>query len=229
METQPSDINNIISEHILQHTSDLIFVKDKSSRYLASSHILAKFCGRKSRKQMAGLSDFDMPWERFSAQYHSVDKVVLQDNTINTIEPIYDVDNHFMNIYVKKTPIKDEDSKVIGLIGFGRLLQSHYIHDSISTLGSNYDQYNFSNSLQIVKTFPNLTVRESECLYYFIRGNTCKEVARYLGISSRTIEFHLENIKRKTNCVSKVKLIEYVMKESLLNLIPSSLLNKVTH
>lgn len=54
----------------------------------------------------------------------------------------------------------------------------------------------------------HLTIRESECLFYFALGYTIKEVARVLKISSRTVERHLENMKIKTDTQHKADLIK---------------------
>jgi DNA-binding CsgD family transcriptional regulator len=52
-----------------------------------------------------------------------------------------------------------------------------------------------------------LTKREQECLYYYIRGYTCKLVAKKLELSHRTVENYMENVKAKFDCHSKSELI----------------------
>lgn len=42
-----------------------------------------------------------------------------------------------------------------------------------------------------------LTAREIDCLYYYVSGLSSKESAKKVGISFRTVEKHLENIKLK--------------------------------
>ncbi len=54
----------------------------------------------------------------------------------------------------------------------------------------------------------NITPREMECLQLIIKGFSAKMVANKLFLSVRTIETHLDNIKRKLNCTSKEQLIE---------------------
>ena len=43
-----------------------------------------------------------------------------------------------------------------------------------------------------------LTPRESEILLLLMRGYTSKEVANSINISRRTVEFYLDNVKKKT-------------------------------
>lgn len=53
-----------------------------------------------------------------------------------------------------------------------------------------------------------LSFREMECLSYLARGYSAKEVAKILGVSSRTVEYHLQNIKLKTGLRYKSDIIK---------------------
>ncbi len=54
-----------------------------------------------------------------------------------------------------------------------------------------------------------LTIRELECLSYFTTGKTSKEIARLLDIAPRTVEAHLNNIRIKTDCQTKIELTHW--------------------
>jgi LuxR family transcriptional regulator, activator of conjugal transfer of Ti plasmids len=49
---------------------------------------------------------------------------------------------------------------------------------------------------------PHLSPRETACLQWIARGKTAWEVAEVIGISRRTVVFHLENAKRKLGAVT---------------------------
>ena len=55
-----------------------------------------------------------------------------------------------------------------------------------------------------------LTPREKLCLCYLLNGNVPKQIAASMNISSRTIEFHLENIRNKCRCKTTVQLISQI-------------------
>ncbi len=55
----------------------------------------------------------------------------------------------------------------------------------------------------------SLTLRELECLSYFTTGKTAKEIARILDVAPRTIEAHLNNIRVKTSCQTKIELTQW--------------------
>lgn len=50
---------------------------------------------------------------------------------------------------------------------------------------------------------PDLSERETECLYWTNLGKTAWEVGRILGLSTRTVNFHLQKSMRKLNAESK--------------------------
>lgn len=56
--------------------------------------------------------------------------------------------------------------------------------------------------------FGNLyfTQREFQCINYLVRGKTAGEIAIILNISKRTVETHIQNIKRKMNCFNQFRL-----------------------
>lgn len=64
--------------------------------------------------------------------------------------------------------------------------------------------------------------KEFEVLYYLIQGKTIKEIARLGNVSFRTIEFHMENLKKKAACHKKSQLIDLCLKSTLFH----SLLHK---
>lgn len=51
-----------------------------------------------------------------------------------------------------------------------------------------------------------LTKRESECLSYLLEGKSAKQTAGILNISVRTAEFHLDNIRQKAKCRTKLEI-----------------------
>jgi DNA-binding CsgD family transcriptional regulator len=52
-----------------------------------------------------------------------------------------------------------------------------------------------------------LSRKEAECLFHFSKGRSTKETAKLMNASPRTIETHIENIKRKTGCSRRSDLL----------------------
>ena len=52
----------------------------------------------------------------------------------------------------------------------------------------------------------DLTQREQEVLFYYLRGYTAKEIAREMNISHRTIESYIAKVLEKTGSTCKAEL-----------------------
>ncbi len=61
--------------------------------------------------------------------------------------------------------------------------------------------------LKSVPTHEPLTSRESEVLQLVRRGMANKEIARRLGLSEKTIKFHVSNVLAKAHMASRAQLI----------------------
>lgn len=55
----------------------------------------------------------------------------------------------------------------------------------------------------------NLSERERECLFWVSEGKTSWEVAKILGITERTVNFHLNSAIRKTGCRNRYQTIAH--------------------
>jgi len=50
-----------------------------------------------------------------------------------------------------------------------------------------------------------LTARESEIIRWTADGKTAEEVAAILGVSDRTVTFHIQNVLGKLNSTNKIQ------------------------
>ncbi len=87
---------------------------------------------------------------------------------------------------------------------------------------------NIEFSYLLLNSYPglNLTIREAEFFYYFIRGKTAKETAALLCISNRTVEAYQNRIKEKLEITNIRHAIELAVSLDLYHLIPLSLIKK---
>lgn len=61
-----------------------------------------------------------------------------------------------------------------------------------------------------------LTLRETECLAWAARGKTMADTAQILGITRRTIEFHLDNAKVKLDALTVSQAVAEAIRRDLL-------------
>lgn len=63
----------------------------------------------------------------------------------------------------------------------------------------------------------DLTQREQQCLLHALKGLTAKRIAKLINISHRTVETHLENIRRKYGCSNKLELLAKILSQQVNN------------
>ena len=66
-------------------------------------------------------------------------------------------------------------------------------------------------------TQPKLSERELECLEWVSFGKTSWETAMILGVSERTINFHLLNACRKLNVYGRQAAVALALRQNLLH------------
>ncbi|WP_042013370.1 helix-turn-helix transcriptional regulator [Aeromonas fluvialis] len=74
--------------------------------------------------------------------------------------------------------------------------------------------YIFNSALQLIKSRPDmmkylteLSDREKECLFWASEGKTSWEIATILGITERTVNFHLTQVTNKTDSKNRSQAI----------------------
>jgi len=67
-----------------------------------------------------------------------------------------------------------------------------------------------------VPSVERLTAREREVLGLLVRGNTNRQLAAVLGLSTRTVESHRANLMAKLGLASRVELVGYAAARGLL-------------
>ncbi len=83
--------------------------------------------------------------------------------------------------------------------------------------GSNGDRQQFLNEINSAensflinksRSLINLTPRESECISIYMQNRTIKEIGKFLNLSPRTVERHIENVKKKLGVNYKSQLVD---------------------
>lgn len=62
-----------------------------------------------------------------------------------------------------------------------------------------------------------LSQKETEIAAYYVQGISAKHIAKNLDCSSRTVEWHIENIKRKLKCSSKTYLCDLLGRNPIIS------------
>lgn len=61
----------------------------------------------------------------------------------------------------------------------------------------------------------NLTKRELQCIHYLVKGASAKDIAFTLGLSYRTVEIYIQNIKDKLNVRKTAEIIALALTDGI--------------
>jgi len=96
--------------------------------------------------------------------------------------------------------VKELILPVVDKLKHGRL---NNMQEHVDILESNLNQITSSFSSKMTSKHLNLSHQELRVSNYILHGKTTKEIAEMMGLSSRTIDFHRSNIRKKLGLTSK--------------------------
>ena len=209
--------------------------KNKDFVIIYANQEYSKFVGASHPSEIIGKTDFDMPHDTVNCAglFRAQDVKVMETRKSIRILDIHPYTSLKLNAYiVTKSPLQDIEGEIIGTILHAENINSLNYFE-IGTLLANlsttiqndrfYDQLNFS--LNYTANSIKLTKRQSEVLFFLLRGKTVKQIAQILDISFRTIDQYLKELRLKFNVDTKYELIDKAILHGFLSTIPESLFN----
>lgn len=114
------DITGSLLESILESTADLIFVKDTQGRYVSLNSKTAAFFG-KSKAEVIGKKDTDFFSPKIVAKLVEIDRRVIHSGMEETVEELVeDIDGNFQTYLTIKSPWRNREGNIIGVVGVAR-------------------------------------------------------------------------------------------------------------
>jgi diguanylate cyclase (GGDEF)-like protein/PAS domain S-box-containing protein len=105
---------------ILDNSPYLTWLKDTEGRYIKINDKYLKYCGKRNTEQVIGKTDFDLWPAVFAEKYQADDiKVMAQRQQMRFEEAVPD-GGSLRWVETFKTPVVDENGKVLGTTGFAR-------------------------------------------------------------------------------------------------------------
>ncbi|CDZ78385.1 DNA-binding transcriptional activator UhpA [Legionella massiliensis] len=215
----------IIDFELLNMIPGAIGFKDKNSVYLGGNQLLASTMGFAKPQDIVGMKDTDIKSEMvvFADKFVKEDKEVMLTGERQHIDIGRYNDGLLRATLSTKKVILAANQAIIGT-AFSRVeLKSSILKKLLDkslnikfplyyTIARQYGEY-------------NLNKRETESLFYLMRGYTAKEIAQRLGLSPKTIEYHIEQLKNKLGCSKKSELVEKSIDLGFLYNIPTAILS----
>lgn len=208
---------------------------DRNSKFLAANNAAIQWTGFKSPDSMIGETYENMHCKAAEQHQNFVnqDKIVLSSNYQIKILGLYCYhDTGWKIVLAEKYPLRNVDGDIIALITYATDLTLSNIIDLNKFLSLTYEaqvgepqikfqQKGFIVNKDLLKF--NLTQRQSETLFFLLRGKSAKEISKILQLSPRTIEMYFEQLKFIFHCQSKSELIDKAINHGYFNNLPESL------
>jgi DNA-binding CsgD family transcriptional regulator len=198
--------------------------KDSDFSFVNCDDGFLKYSGIKDKKQILGLTDHDLAWVVYADKYRKHDEDALKGNCYSALVPLCDHKGNKFAFINKKIPRMNDKQKIAGIISHAieinnpEIFKLIHLLDKFSTVKLD-KSYFFDKQHSSIE----LTEREGQCLFYLIKGKTSKMTANILGISYRTVELYIVNLKIKFNVNNKSELIDKAIAEGFVDIIPGDL------
>ncbi len=101
---------------LLENLPQKIFFKDNNSIYISCNKIFARDLNIRPG-EIAGKTDFDFFPKNLAEKYKADDKRIMESGKIEDIEEVYIQDGQKLFVHTVKTPLKDKDGNIIGILG----------------------------------------------------------------------------------------------------------------
>ncbi|WP_053997928.1 putative bifunctional diguanylate cyclase/phosphodiesterase [Ahrensia marina] len=104
---------------IINQISDLVYAKDTDGYFLVGSDALARYYGLESAQELIGKTIFDVRGAAEAKRITAREQAIMAggDSLINMEEELIDTNGVSKWIQISKVAMKDENGKIIGLIG----------------------------------------------------------------------------------------------------------------
>lgn len=192
-------------------------VVDTESRYLYYNQAYAVLVGvaDKPMDYLIGktVADMHCAAARCASLFWEEDALVKRSKKmVRVLNSIQMADGLWKVLQIDKQPIINDEGEVEAII-FNLIDQSanHILDLALSISKSNKPSQPIPNGILInISNIPekiDLKPKESECLFYLIRGFSYKEIASIQKISYRTVVDHIERLKFKFKASTTEDLI----------------------
>ena len=193
-------------EQFIQQLPGLTVILDRDSKILCSNNYTAKMLGFNSESSLLGCDAHDLrcPAVENADEYIQQDQYVITNRChLMMLDVHVYADNQQKILLTKKVPLMI-NGEVHGTICHCTELMTTTMKSIADILIDSDSQYysrkqsgERSYSIANISGNCDLTPRELDCIFYLIRGRSLRQTSKLLGISARTVETHVNNIKLK--------------------------------
>lgn len=193
-------------------------IRDNQSRFIYSNARHHKLLGLSDKYNLEGRLDGELPspTAAFQVEFQAHDrKVELSQERVTSVE-IHEWDglSYLKPNFCDKYPLIDECGVSQGVIFHVRPVEDIIL--------SRLTKIKIPTSLIFTPPSKLFTKREWEVLFYILHSFSCKDIARKIHLSSRTVSNIIQNIYRKAGVSNKQQIVDYCYENKINNYVPQS-------
>ncbi|MCB0166929.1 MAG: PAS domain S-box protein, partial [Anaerolineae bacterium] len=112
---------------LIDSLPDAIYFKDTRSRFIIGNQAVARLMGAHYGEELVGKTDFDFYPQDIAVNYYTDEQAVVESGQpiVAKVEPVINPLGERRWLSTTKLPLRDQDGKVIGLVGIGRDITQH--------------------------------------------------------------------------------------------------------
>ena len=216
---------------VLNHMPCPMAIKTADSIYVGVNQVMASLGGFADQSQLIGKRDFELNCP--AAEMHDIfvsqdQQALAEEQPLKSIDFCVYSDHQVHVCFTTKKKIIDRKNRQLVLFAIMNFSLDQ-IRSKFQKVNMDFSEFDFARekvSFNLCKTFPRttLSVRESECFYFLLRGYSAAQTASALGLTSkRTVEEYIDRVKLKLHCNTKQALFAYGFENGLTSYIPESL------
>ncbi|MGJ3448828.1 LuxR C-terminal-related transcriptional regulator [Enterobacter sp. PTB] len=207
------NIEVFLSNPLIMIDCGIILVKDVEHRFIATNVVFSRLAGKKT-ESIIGLNDFDMPWADSAGIYVNHEKDILRGDNYSVVEPLNGTTP--VNLITTKKVIYDAAGKPAGTIA------------TAVEIPQNINFFNLAGKSESIKVCNygekyNLTAMESKIMYFLLKGLKRAAISESAGVSLKSVDFHLMNLKKKFRAESTKELVSLAYQKGYQDILPFTL------
>lgn len=210
-------------------------LKNRDSKFVDGNEFSRKFLGYKNRERMVGSDDYHVPSKlaELADTFVHQDKEILSGSMccMDFITHGPSSNGDMVTLLGKKRAVSCPITEEVGVFIYASDISNNIKLRNMILLSNKkffpkQKDEDIQFSVVIQNSYPkiNTTIRETEALFYTLRGCSTKEIAIKMNISHKTVERHIDNIRERSGNLSKSELIEQCISEGMVDIFPSFLI-----
>ncbi|MBI2786895.1 MAG: hypothetical protein HYX60_11595 [Legionella longbeachae] len=202
-----NEIENLTT--VLENLNTLFIFKTRESIFTHTNDATARLAGYKTAEELIGKTDYDVKCDaqKYADLFRAQDREAFNLGMLNTIDIMKYCDAGLKILFTSRKTFQTQNglthlcSTAIELppMILGEVYKNNFIFGKTGS---------FQIINEIKKEEIHLSRRETQCIFFLLRGRSAKETASILNLSYKTVEDHIEKIKCKLNCSKKSELFD---------------------